>query len=127
MPIDEARLQNLLDRTEVHDVVVRYALGLDLKDWEMYRSVFAGQVEIDLTELTPGTPPGYTTYDCDDWVERVRQGIHGYQGTQHVNTNFTITIRGDEADCISYIHAQHRLPNEHGGPLWTITATICEV
>ena len=38
--MDDARLQLLLDRAEISDVQLRYATGLDSRDWPLFRSCF---------------------------------------------------------------------------------------
>jgi hypothetical protein len=36
--VEEASLQLVLDRAAIHDTIVRFALALDMHDWELYRS-----------------------------------------------------------------------------------------
>lgn len=33
-------LQSLIDRTEIHDVLLRYARGVDRRDWDLVRSAY---------------------------------------------------------------------------------------
>ena len=117
---DAEKLQYLLDRAEIHDVVVRYALAIDMRDWALYATCFTDEVEMDLTELRDeGDNPRYEKYSRADWVKLVTT-LERYKATQHVNTNFTIAVEGDEATCVSYIHAQLYAPDGRVESTWEI-------
>ena len=47
--MDDAKLQLLIDRAEISDVQLRYATGLDSRDWPLFRSCFADEIETDFT------------------------------------------------------------------------------
>ncbi len=47
--MDEASLQALADRIAVEDLLTRYATAVDRRDWELYRSVFTTDAEVDYT------------------------------------------------------------------------------
>ena len=110
-------LQTLLDRQAISDTVIRYATGIDMRDWEAYRSCFTDEVEIDFTSWGGGEPQ---TMRGDDWAAGVRAGLSGFQATQHISTNHVITLDGDEATCVSYMQAQHYLPNAEGDNALTL-------
>ncbi len=95
--------QILLDRAEISDVFHRYALGVDMRDWEMFRGCFTDDVEADFTSIWPGL----VVKGADEWVERAENLIEGFDATQHIITNHTHDIRGDTAKSTSYLHAQH--------------------
>ena len=40
-------VQALADRLAIHELLARYARGVDEKDWELYRSVFTEDATID--------------------------------------------------------------------------------
>ncbi|MXW25077.1 MAG: nuclear transport factor 2 family protein [Dehalococcoidia bacterium] len=112
-------LRTLLDRQAISDTVLRYATGIDMRDWEAYRSCFTDEVEIDFTSWSGGEP---STMRGDDWTAGVRAGLSGLQATQHISTNHVITFAegGDEATCVSYMQAQHYLPNDEGDNTLTL-------
>lgn len=112
MAIDEDKLQFLLDRTAISDVQLRYATGVDTRDWRLFRSCFTDEIETDFSSAA-GSPP--QRVKADDWVELVRRTINGMKATQHMITNQVITLNGDEATCVAYVQARHHLPNETGG------------
>jgi 3-phenylpropionate/cinnamic acid dioxygenase small subunit len=112
MAIGEDTVQLLLDRTAISDVQLRYATGVDTRDWPLFRSCFTDEIETESSSAV-GSPP--QRIKADDWVERVRRTIDGLKATQHMITNQVITLEGDEATCVAYVQARHHLPNETRG------------
>ncbi len=102
--------QTLLDRAEISDVFHRYALGVDMRDWEMFRSCFTDDVTADFTSIWPGL----VVHGADEWVEMGKNIINGLDATQHIITNHTHDIQGDTAKSTSYLHAQHVIKNDLG-------------
>lgn len=115
--MEDARLKLLLDRSEISDVQLRYATGLDFRDWTAFRSCFADEVEVDFTSLFPGAP---RTVSAEKWTESARRTVSGLAATQHMITNHVITVDGDRALCIAYVQAQHYLPNDKGDSTQTM-------
>ena len=112
MAIAENQLRFLLDRAAISDVQLRYATGVDTRDWPLFRSCFTDEIEIESSSAV-GSPSQHIK--TDDWVELVRRTINGMKATQHMITNHVITLNGDEATCVAYVQARHHLPNETGG------------
>lgn len=54
--MDSGKLQFLLDRMDISDTVIRYATGIDMRDWEAYRCCFTEDVEIDFSSFPGGSP-----------------------------------------------------------------------
>src|SRR6185312_14609242 len=100
---DETKLQYLLDRAEISDVQLRYATGVDMRDWASYRSCFTDEIDTDFTSAMGGEP---RRLKADQWVEYARRTISGLKATQHMITNHVITLEGDEATCVSYVQAR---------------------
>jgi hypothetical protein len=102
-----------LSRTaEVIEAQHRYAFGIDTRDWEMYRSVFADVVHFDFTSWYGGEP---SEIPADDWVRRVAATQSGFDGTQHQMSNHRVVLDGGQAHCTTYIVARHylRIDGEH--------------
>lgn len=93
-------------RAAIIDVQHRYALGIDTRNWELYRSVFAEQVRFDFTDWFGGAAEELA---ADEWVARICAGISGFDGTQHQISNHVVTPHGDGVTCLSYIVARHYL------------------
>ncbi len=56
--MDDAKLQLLIDRAEIGDVQLRYATGLDSRDWTLFRSCFTDEIgatrsrQVESTEVS---------------------------------------------------------------------------
>ena len=117
--MEDDKLQLLLDRAEISDVQLRYATGLDSRDWPLFRSCFTNEneIETDFTSVFGGDP---RKVSADRWTEAARRSLSGLKATQHMITNHVITIAGDDATCIAYVQARHYLPNDSGDSMQTM-------
>lgn len=128
--------EDLLDRAAIGDTIMRYATGIDRRRWPLYRSIFADEVDIDFSTWSGVAE----RMRADDWVERVRQGLSGFDATQHNLTNLVFEIDGDTATCVVNMIAVHRLGDEfqrlggfythrlrRGGDGWEITGCTLTV
>lgn len=107
------KLQLLLDREEIRDVITRYSFSLDMRDWKLHRSCFTDEIQMDYSaSIGEGE---LKTYQADKWVERVKPFFMNLEATQHIAMPLSIEIEGDQASCISMLHAQHYMPNHKGG------------
>lgn len=105
------------DHQAICEVRYRYALGLDTRDWELYRSIFVDEVEIDFSSFS-GESGG--TMRADDWVATCRVFFTGLDASQHVMTNPMVTVDGDRAHCRMYMTADHYFANDQGGDRFVI-------
>jgi SnoaL-like domain len=86
------------DRQDISDLLVRYATGIDRRDWPLFRTVFTDDCELDYGEI--GSWKGV------DAVTEFMQQAHAMAGhTLHRLTNQAITIDGDKAAARTYIDA----------------------
>lgn len=107
-PSPATTVQDLIDRAAVFDVVLDYATGIDRRDWPLYRSIFADEVEFDFS-----TWRGVKTrMSADDWVAQVKDTLAGFDATQHNMTNPVVTLNGDEATIVVYVVARHYFGGE---------------
>ena len=95
------------DKLAVAECLYRYAAGVDTRDWAMYRSVFADEVEFDFSGYEPGRVP--VTMAADDWVAGVRPLFGGLAATQHMMSNPLAELDGDSAQIMMYVRAHHVL------------------
>jgi hypothetical protein len=105
------------DRLAVHDVMHRYALAIDTKNWTLLATVFADRVTADFRsfgskEVFEGAAAG--------WIEAVRSTIQGMDATQHMMGNHLYTIDGDCARGTTDIRALHVCKNDWGGDSYTV-------
>jgi 3-phenylpropionate/cinnamic acid dioxygenase small subunit len=83
-------------RQDISDVLVRYATGIDRRDWPLFRTVFTDDCEVDYGEI--GVWKGV------DAVTDFMEQTHALAGhTMHRLTNQAITVDGDKASARTYI------------------------
>jgi 3-phenylpropionate/cinnamic acid dioxygenase small subunit len=86
------------DRQDIADVLVRYATGIDRRDWPLFRTVFTDDCELDYGEI--GTWHGVD--EVADFMDKT----HAMAGhTLHRLTNQAIIVEGDKASARTYIDA----------------------
>jgi 3-phenylpropionate/cinnamic acid dioxygenase small subunit len=86
------------DRQDISELLVRYATGIDRRDWPLFRTVFTDDCELDYGEI--GAWQGV------DAVTDFMDTTHAMAGhTLHRLTNQAITLDGDSASARTYIDA----------------------
>jgi hypothetical protein len=98
-------LQLLVDRDEIHDVVMRYAAGVDRRDMEMVRGCFAPDLEIE------GWGGGFA--DRESMIRYI-SGVAIFHTTMHMFGNQYIEVDGDTAHVDTYAMLTHHRDDEHG-------------
>lgn len=99
-------LRWLIAREEIRDLVHRYALAIDSRDWAAYRACFAEQIELDFSAATHG-PPAWEAMSADAWVERCRGFFTRLTATQHIPALLRVEVDGAHATGSKQLHAQH--------------------
>ncbi len=94
-----------------------YALGVDTRDWELYRSIFTDEITMDFSDFS-GVPEA--TQPADDWVAAIKPVFSGLDATQHTMSNPIVDVDGDTAICTMYIQAVHFLNNDQGDRVFTL-------
>lgn len=97
------------DYLAITDTVYSYATGLDLKDWSLFRSIFADEVEMDFESWNQ--IPRHRIR-ADDLASNIRVYFTGLDATQHSMTNPRVKLDGDKARCIVYMQAEHFLNDQ---------------
>lgn len=110
--MNESVAQPLFDRSSIIDVITRYAVCIDLREWEKFGSCFADEVELHL--VSTGRWVKRTRAEIIDYV---RHTFAQYDATQHISANHQVTIKGDRATCLSTLNATHYVKDDPGGPL----------
>jgi 3-phenylpropionate/cinnamic acid dioxygenase small subunit len=96
------------DRQDISDVLLRYATGIDRRDWTLFRTVFTDDCELDYGEV--GAWKGV------DAVTEFMQQAHALAGhTMHRLTNQVITVDGDAAQARTYVDALIMLGDNSSG------------
>ncbi len=102
----EARVRHIEDRTLISECVIKYALGVDRADWELFGQCFTDPVYIDHSEN--GLPAA--EYGREEFVDIVRDAVSSFAATQHLSPNHVIefdTADANRATCHSSMYAQH--------------------
>ena len=98
--MDKAQQQMIIDRFEIIDVFNRYAIGVDTRNEEIYRSCFTDELLVNMTGEN-------VEYSAEAWMEQAFTALSGFEKTQHLITNHSINITGDTADADAYLQALH--------------------
>ena len=107
MTTDPIRL--LTDRVAIRDLLTRYATAVDRRDWDLYRSVFTTDAEIDYTSA------GGIAGTVDEVVAFLDEVLSGFEMTQHLVANLEVEVDGDTARVTAMFNNPMRLP---GGDTW---------
>ena len=107
MTIDPIRL--LTDRMAIGDLLTRYATAVDRRNWDLYRTVFTTDAEIDYTSA------GGIAGTVDEVVAFLDEVLSGFEMTQHLVANLEVEVDGDTARVTAMFNNSMRLP---GGDTW---------
>ena len=106
---------SVADRIALQDVMLKYAAGVDERDFDLYASCFMENVEV----LDFGEAP---INGRDEWVEYVKGALDNYGPTQHMLGPQLATVDGNNAHCRTDVQALHYLKQPEGEIL-TLWAT----
>ncbi|MCK0176023.1 nuclear transport factor 2 family protein [Mycolicibacterium sp. F2034L] len=96
------------DRQDITDVLLRYATGIDRRDWALFRTVFTEDCVMEYGEIG--------TWNGVDAVAEFMEQSHGMAGhTLHRLSNVTITVTGDSATARTYVDALILAPDNTSG------------
>ena len=96
--------QALADRLEIHELLARYARGVDDRDWDLYRSVFTDDAHIDYTSA------GAIAGTRDEVTSFLEQGFATIPWSQHYITNIEVDLDGDAAHVRAMFYNPMQLP-----------------
>ena len=86
------------DKEQIAEVLIRYATGIDSKDWPLFRSCWTDEIDVDYQQLG--------RFTSADALTEVMTRLHEDMGpTYHRLSNFVIAVDGDRATARSYVHA----------------------
>ena len=109
-------MEQLNDRANIIDTLNRFVLSIDTRDYGTMRSCLTDAINFDYTALFGTIMPK----TADQLVKEVRANHQGFRAVQHMTTNHLVDVDSDVATCHVNFQAQHFLPNERGGNLWTL-------
>ena len=83
--------RELADRLLIHDLLTRYTVAIDQKDWKLLDTVFPPDAELDYVS-SGGIKGGYP--EVRAWLEKA---LAIFPVTVHYVTNSEVTLQGDRA------------------------------
>jgi hypothetical protein len=107
MPGIEEMVRELWDRAQVAELPMRYARGVDRRDWELVRACFSDNAFVDGTR---------STGPVDEYLAELRPGVERWAGTMHVMANQLVSIEGDRGSMETYAVAFHWAAAPPGTP-----------
>ena len=106
---DDPATQWLLDRAEIHDLMMQYALGVDLRDYDRIRACFASSFHAAYG------PRKFT--DADALIEFI-SGVEHFESTTHFLGTQLIDVEGDDAWMQTYSLITHRPRDDDPSTHW---------
>ncbi len=121
MSRDDA-LDQLLTRSALRQLAMRYAQAADSRDYEAFRELFVEKGAIHIHHGDPAsTEPEYSLDGLETIVSSMK-GLEEYEKTQHHVTNQLVEVDGDHATGQTYCTAHH-IYRVDGAP-WNLTMAI---
>lgn len=91
------------DVEQITDVVVRYATGIDTKNWELFRTCFTDDARFDYGAIGRWS-------DADGITEFMIAAHAGMSDTKHMLHNIVVDFRdNDHASAVTYVHTVQAL------------------
>jgi len=115
----EFRIHQLEDRTQISEQVIKYAMGVDRRDWAMFADCFTDPVYADFS--AGGVPA--ETVARDKLVARISFALNGFTATHHISPNHVIEFDDNDPDravCYSYMFAQHLITGSENGEYYLL-------
>ncbi|HET9731162.1 MAG TPA: nuclear transport factor 2 family protein [Acidimicrobiales bacterium] len=91
-------IQEVCDRAEIADVIVRYTRVVDRQDWDQLDTVFTADARIDYSAF------GGISGDLGRVREFLAESMRFFTSTQHMLGLPAITIDGDRARAVTPCH-----------------------
>lgn len=93
----ELSTRELSDRLQIDDLLIRYTVAIDKKDWSLLDRVFTPDADVDYT--TSGGIKGKYP-EVRQWLEKA---LAVFPVTMHFISNSTVELDGDTATARTYV------------------------
>ena len=90
-------IEELSDRLQIDDLMIRYATGIDTKDWDLFRSCFTADVDADYG------PIGHW-HGVEEITAFMVDAHRTMPRTNHMMSNIMVRLDGDTATARTYVH-----------------------
>ncbi|RVW02920.1 nuclear transport factor 2 family protein [Rhodococcus xishaensis] len=102
--------EELSDRAEISDVLLRYFRGVDRRDWALVRRCFHADAQTNYAPFYEGGVDNFMQFLTDP------AGFGVFDRTFHFAGNQLIELAGDTAETETYAMAQHTNAADAGNP-----------
>ena len=92
------------DRADIRDLLIRYASGIDRRDWALFRTVFTVDCVVDYGAIGAWT-------GIDELTEFMDSTHTMFGHTLHRMSNDAVVVAGDRASARSYVDALQMAPD----------------
>lgn len=97
-----------MDRFKIIETMNKYAIGIDTKDYSLFRSIFLDDVKVKVIFDPNWREEGEVIFNSkEDWVAYVKESIDQYRATQHMLGNPMISFDGEIAVVRTDLQATH--------------------
>jgi 3-phenylpropionate/cinnamic acid dioxygenase small subunit len=95
-------------KQDIAEVLVRYATGIDCREWKLFRSCFTADCQADYGDIG--------TWDSADAITDFMVTAHAGMGhTMHRISNVAIDVRGDRSVARCYVDGMLMAPDGQSG------------
>lgn len=96
------------DKQDIAEVLVRYATGIDRRDWALFRTCFTDDVRCEYDEIA-------TWNGVDEITEFMKMAHEPMGHTLHRLSNIAIEVDGDTATSRTYVDGYLLMPDGQSG------------
>ncbi|MET7767830.1 nuclear transport factor 2 family protein [Nocardia sp. NPDC005366] len=101
-------LQEISDRLEIQDLMVRYAHAVDTEQWDLLDDVFTPDARVDYSAM------GGSAGDLTETKRFLAQVMPNFPAFQHLVAASSITVDGDAATARTICHNPMLVPGQDG-------------
>ncbi len=117
MPSREISTKEISDRIRINDLLIRYTVAIDQKDWALLDTCFTPDAQVDYVS-SGGIKGSYP--EVRKWLEKA---LAAFPMTMHFISNSTVQLDGDTAESRTYVINPMGFPKPDGSlHLFTVGA-----
>ena len=91
-------IQEISDRIEINDLLIRYCTVVDARDWDAFGEIFTADAIVDYSAM------GGSRGGLKQTVEYLRKAMPGFVAHQHMIANSAVQLSGDTATARTMCH-----------------------
>ena len=103
-------IQEISDRIEINDLLIRYCTAVDRRDWDAFDDIFTEDCLIDYRAMG-GSRGGLA--ETKDFLAKI---MPGFVAHQHMISNSSVELNGDTAKCRTMCHNPMVTSTQDGVP-----------